>query len=96
MVKTVAQEMLSIYTKTAIKPLEPTMDLLDIKQKHKMRREEAAQLLHHIADSLASQNKLQLLQEGVKLVVNVPDQVEVELELELADDGNSLEIELNW
>lgn len=72
------------------------MDLFEIKQKHHMRREDAAQLLHQIADSLAHQNKLQFLQEGKKLVVHVSNQVEVELELEVADDGNSLEIEINW
>ena len=74
------------------------MDLLEIEEKHEMRREEAAKLLHRIADSLAHQNNLQFVREGLKFVVDVPDQVELELELELeiGDDGNSLEIEINW
>ena len=72
------------------------MDLLEIEEKREMRREEAAKLLHRIADSLGRQNKLQFVREGLKFVVDVPDQVEVELELEIGDDGNSLEIEINW
>ena len=72
------------------------MDLLEIEEKREMRREEVAKLLQHIADSLSRQNKLQFVREGRKFVVGVPDQVEVELELEIGDDGNSLEIEINW
>jgi len=48
------------------------------------------------ADSLARQNNLQFERGGKKFVVAVADQVEVELELEIGDDGNSLEIEINW
>ena len=72
------------------------MDLLEIEEKHEMRREEAAKLLHRIADSLARQNSLEFVREGLKFTVDVPDQVEVELELEIGDDGKSLEIEINW
>ena len=72
------------------------MDLFEIEEKREMSREEAAQLLHHIADSLARQNNLQFDRAGKKFVVAVADQVEVELELEIGDDGNSLEIEINW
>lgn len=72
------------------------MDLLDVKEKKAMRREDAAKLLHQIADELARQNSLNFSREGVKFVVEVPDQVEVEVELEVADDGSSLEIEINW
>lgn len=72
------------------------MDLLEIKTKRAMRREEAAKLLHYIADSLARQNKLQFNREGLNFMVRVPDQVEVELELEVEDDGSSLEIEIKW
>ena len=72
------------------------MDLLEIEEKREMRREEAAKLLHNIADSLSRQNNLQFERGGKKFVVDVADQVEVELELEVGDDGNSLEIEINW
>jgi amphi-Trp domain-containing protein len=72
------------------------MDLLEIEEKREMRREEAAKLLHRIADSLARQNDLEFTREGIKITVDVPDQVEVELELEVGDDGTSFEIEINW
>ena len=72
------------------------MDLLEIEEKREMSREEAAKLLVRIADSLARQNNLQFDRGGKKFVVAVADQGEVELELEIGDDGNSLEIEINW
>ena len=72
------------------------MDLLEVKEKRKMTREQAAKLLHQLADSLARQNKLNFEREGFKFVVDVADHVEFELELEVGDDGNSLEIEINW
>ena len=72
------------------------MDLLEIEEKREMRREEAAKLLHRIADSLARQNDLEFTREGIKITVDVPDQIEVELELEVGDDGTSFEIEINW
>ena len=72
------------------------MDLLEIEEKHEMRREEAAKLLHRIADALARQNDVQFVREGIKFTIDVPDQVEVELELEVGDDGTSFEIEINW
>ncbi|KPK31110.1 MAG: hypothetical protein AMJ66_09135 [Betaproteobacteria bacterium SG8_40] len=72
------------------------MDLLEIEEKHEMRREEAAKLLRRIADSLSRQNDLEFVREGKKFTIDVPDQVEVELELEIGDDGTSFEIEINW
>ena len=72
------------------------MDLLEISEKHSLTREEAAKLLHRIADSLERHNELQFSREGKGLHIKVPDQVEVEVELEIESDETSLEIELNW
>ncbi|UCH48112.1 MAG: amphi-Trp domain-containing protein [Betaproteobacteria bacterium] len=72
------------------------MDLLEIEEKREMRREEAAKLLHRIADTLERQNDVQFVREGLKFTIDVPDQVQVELELEVGDDGTSFEIEINW
>lgn len=72
------------------------MELLEIKEKRTMRREEAAKLLHQIADALAKQNSLRFTREGVGFHVKVADQVNVEIELEVDGDGNSLEIEIKW
>ena len=72
------------------------MDLIEIKEKKKMGREEAAQLLHNLADSLARHNGVTFLQEGVKIQIKVPDEVTVELEVEIETDESSLEIEISW
>jgi amphi-Trp domain-containing protein len=72
------------------------MDLLEISEKRKLSREDAAKLLHEIADSLARHNDLELVRNGIALRVNVPDQVEVELEVEIESDESSIEIEISW
>ena len=72
------------------------MNLLEIEEKQTLSREEAAELLHRLADGLARHNGVDLVQHGKKVQVRVPDQVEVELEVELDGEGGSLEIELNW
>lgn len=72
------------------------MDLLEIFEKRKMGREEAAQLLHDLADSLARHNAVDLLQEGIKLHIKVPDEVTVEFEVEVESDGSSIEVEISW
>jgi amphi-Trp domain-containing protein len=72
------------------------MDLMDISKKRKMGREEAAQLLHNIADSLARHNAVDFMQEGIKVNVKVPDEVTVEFEVEIESDESSIEIEICW
>jgi len=72
------------------------MDLMDISKKRKMGREEAAQLLHDIADSLARHNAVDFMQEGIKVNVKVPDEVTVEFEVEIESDESSIEIEICW
>ncbi|MCC7517303.1 MAG: amphi-Trp domain-containing protein [Pseudomonadales bacterium] len=72
------------------------MELLEVKEKRSMRREEAAKLLHQLADALAKQNSLRFSREGINFVVKVADQVDVELEVEIEEEGNSLEIEIKW
>ena len=72
------------------------MELLEISETHRMSREDAAKLLHSIADSLERHNKLDFERNGVKLRVDVADQVEVEVELEVESDESSLEIEITW
>ena len=72
------------------------MDLLDISEKRVMRREEAAELLRQLADSLARHNDVEFERNGKKIRVGVADRVEVEVELEVEDDESSLEIEISW
>ena len=71
-------------------------DLLEIKRKDRMRREDAAARLRELADQLARHNEVEFLNNGTTLRVKVPDEIEVEVELEVGDDGTELEIELSW
>ena len=72
------------------------MDLLEIEDSRRLRREEAAAWLHQLADSLARHNEIEFMRDGLRYRVAVPDEVELEVELEVEDDETKLEIELHW
>jgi amphi-Trp domain-containing protein len=72
------------------------MDLVEIKQKERVGREEVAERLRALADQLARHNDLEFEREGISFKVRVPDEVELKVEFELEDDGSELEIELTW
>jgi amphi-Trp domain-containing protein len=69
---------------------------MELKDKTSVSREEAAARLHAIADELASGNDVVVEREGLRVVGHVPDQVKLEVEFEVEDDGAELEIELSW
>ncbi len=71
------------------------MDLFDIDESKRMRREDAAARLHAVADSLARNNAIEFKREGRRITVRVPDEVDLKVEVELGDE-NELEIELTW
>jgi amphi-Trp domain-containing protein len=72
------------------------MDLMEITEKQRMTREEAAGRLHALADALARNNDVEFDRGGLKFKVHVPDEVDFKLEIEIGDDSRELEIELNW
>lgn len=72
------------------------MDLLEIGETRHLRREEAAARLHALADALARNNAVEFDREGRRITVRVPDEVDLKIEVELADDESELEIELTW
>lgn len=72
------------------------MELLEIKREERLAREEAARRLHVLADSLARHNEVEFERDGVRLKLHVPDTVALKVELEIADDGTELEVELTW
>ncbi len=72
------------------------MDLIEIEKERRLGREEAAAWLRELADSLARHNEVEFVQEGLRYRVKVPDEVDVEVELEVAGDSSSLEIEISW
>lgn len=71
------------------------MDLFEIDQTLKLRREEAAARLHALADALARNNAVELERDGRRITVQVPDEVNLKIEVEVGDD-HELEIELTW
>jgi amphi-Trp domain-containing protein len=72
------------------------MDLMELKEKDTVSREEAAARLRAIADELASGNDIVLKRDRMTFVARVPDEVELKLEFEVDDDGSEFEIELTW
>ena len=72
------------------------MELVELKEKTTLSREEAAARLHAIADELTSNNDFVLEREHLRFVAHIPDQVHLKLEFEIEDDGSELEIELTW
>ena len=72
------------------------MDIFEVEQKERLRREEVAARLHRLADMLARNNDIEFERGGMRFVVNVPDEVDVKIELEIESDERELEIELTW
>ena len=72
------------------------MDLVELKEKNAVSREEAAAQMHAIADELASGNDIRMERGGLKFMARVPDEVQLKIEFEIEDDGTEFEIELSW
>jgi amphi-Trp domain-containing protein len=73
-----------------------TMKILELEQKERLRREEAAARLRDLADMLARHNDVEFERGGMRFTIHVPDEVELEIELEIGSDERELEIELSW
>lgn len=69
--------------------------LLEIETERRLRREEVAGLLRELADSLERHNDIEFTRSGVRYTIDVPDEVSLEVELEIGDESE-LEIELHW
>ena len=72
------------------------MDMFEIETKDRMTREQAAALLHELADHLARHNDVEFKRGGTAFKVRVPDEVDVKVEFETGGDGSELEVELSW
>ena len=72
------------------------MDLVELKEKDTVSREEAAKRLHAIADELASGNDIVMERDRLRFMARVPDEVKLKVEFEIQDDGSEFEIELTW
>jgi amphi-Trp domain-containing protein len=71
------------------------MDLFEIDETQRLRREEAAARLHALADALARHNEIEFQREGRRITVEVADEVDLKIEVELGEE-RELEIELTW
>ena len=71
------------------------MDLFEIDKTETVTREEAAARLRDLADALARHNEVEFVRGDHRITVDVPDRVQLKVELEIGDEGE-LEIELNW
>jgi len=72
------------------------MDLFEIDETQRLRREDAAAKLHALADALARHNEIEFVRDGRRVTVDVPAEVDLKVEVELGDDARELEIELTW
>ena len=72
------------------------MNLFELDETQRLRREEAAARLRALADALARNNSVEFVRAAGRVTVQVPDEVDVKVEVEIGDDGNELEIELTW
>ena len=72
------------------------MDIFEVEQKERLRREEVAARLRNIADMLERHNDIEFERGGMRFTVHVPDELELKLELEVESDKRELEIELTW
>lgn len=72
------------------------MDLVEMSEQRRMRREEAAERLREIADSLSRHNDFRFEREGIPFTVKVPDEVDVKVKVEIEDDETEIEIEISW
>jgi amphi-Trp domain-containing protein len=72
------------------------MDIFEVEQKERLSREEVAARLRTLADMLARHNDIEFERGGMRFTVNVPDELDVKIELEIETDERELEIELTW
>jgi amphi-Trp domain-containing protein len=72
------------------------MEFFEHETKERMSREAAADRLRDLADQLSRNNSLTYKREGVRFTIEVPDEVQLKLEVEIDDDGSEIEVEITW
>ncbi len=71
-------------------------ELIEVSETVQLGREAAADRLRAIADQLSRHNSLEFSQGGLKMTAKVPNEVEMEIEIEITTEGGELEIEISW
>lgn len=72
------------------------MNLLELAETRRLRREEAAQHLRRLADALAANNEVEFERGDLRFTVHVPDEVDFKLEIEIGEGEREIEIEITW
>ena len=70
--------------------------MAEFEWKKQLGRAEAATILRQIADGLEDGGEVELEQDSWELKLEVPEELEFEVELEVSSEGVELEIELKW
>lgn len=70
-------------------------ELLEITEKQKMSREDAAARLRALADQISRHNQVEFTRNGMAFTAKIPAQVELSVEIEIGEESE-IEIELNW
>jgi amphi-Trp domain-containing protein len=70
-------------------------ELIEVTEKQTMSREAAAARLRALADQLARHNQVAFVRGGMRFTAAVPDEVELEIEIELGE-RSEIEVEIRW
>ena len=70
-------------------------ELFELSRSETLRREQVAERLRQIADQLARHNRIEVVEEGRRYTVQVPDEVQFNVEVEIGDESE-IEIEISW
>ena len=72
------------------------MEPIKIESKQTLSREDVAAFLSELGKQLADGGQVDFERHEVHFSFGVPDEVDLEVELEFGDSGTELEIELRW
>jgi amphi-Trp domain-containing protein len=73
------------------------MDMFEVEQKDTLTRKEVATRLRRLANLLSGEDEEIVFERGgMEFKVNVPETVNLKVELEIGSDERELEIELKW
>lgn len=72
------------------------MGLIEHTTKERLSREAAAQRLRELADQLSRHNEVSFSRDGLPYRVDVPDEVELTLEVDVGGDKSEIEVEIEW
>ena len=76
-------------------PEEDVVELIEVEEGGRMKREAAAERLRALADQLSRHNEVAFTKGGIKYSAKVPAEVELSIEIELGEE-NEIEVEIKW